>query len=173
MKDVDKDKYKALFEYMKDAFLEESGRYKKLEDKAIKYLSSITIAVSAFVLLLRWSLGELIPASGCLDYLVIIISFITLLSLSYSWYFLFLSIKLQTVFKMPSGNEVTEMFKKNKLESVYLALAKRYSEATEKKSKEYMNKLKNVQRGYKGVLFAGVSFIVFVLLLILHTWLSN
>ena len=74
---------------------------------------------------------------------------------------------------MPSGNEVTEMFKKNKLESVYLALAKRYSEATEKKSKEYMNKLKSVQRGYKGVLFAGVSFIVFVLLLILHTWLSN
>jgi len=173
MADVDKDKYKALFEYMKEAFSEESDRYIRLEAKAIKYLSSITIAVSAFVLLLRWSIDELIPANGCMDYIIISTSLLTLMSLSYSWYFLFISIRLQTLVKMPSGADVIEIFKKNKIESVYLALAKKYSKGTEKRAEEYTNKLRNVRLGYKGVLFSGGSFIVFVFLLILHKWLSN
>lgn len=173
MATIDSDKYKELFEYMKDAFSEESDRYKRLEEKAIKYLSSITIAVTAFVLLLRWSLDKLIPANSCMDYVVIILSIITLLSLSYSWYYLFISIKLQTLNKMPSGNDVIEMFKKNKIESVHLALAKRYSEGTEKRASEYMNKLNNLQKGYSGVLFSGVSFMVYVFLLLVHSMIST
>lgn len=173
MADVDKDKYKALFEYMKEAFSEESDRYIRLEAKAIKYLSSITIAVSAFVLLLRWSLDEIIPANGCMDYIIISASLLTLMSLSYSWYFLFISIKLQTLVKMPSGTDVIEMFKKDKIESVYLELANIYSNGTKKRAKEYKKKICNVQLGYRGILFSGGSFIVFVFLLILHRWLLN
>jgi len=167
---VDIDKYKVLFEYMKGEYSDESDRYRRLEDKAIKYLSSITIAVSAFVILLRWSLSEVIFNEGCLSNLIIIVSIITLISLSYSWYFLFVSIKLQTLYKMPIGDGVVTLFKKNKLDSVYLALSKRYSEGAEKRYKEYSHKLNNVQNGYKGILFSAVSFIVFIVLLMVHTW---
>ena len=147
MTDVDRDKYKALFEYMKDAFTEESDRYKRLEDKAMKYLAAITIAVSSFVFLLKWSLAEFVPPEGCIEYVVIAVAVTTLLSLSFSWYYLFMSIKLQTLWKMSSSDEITALFKNHKLESVHLALAKKYSEGTEKRADEYLKKLINVQRG--------------------------
>jgi len=170
LNEVDIDKYKVLFEYMKGEYSDESDRYRRLEDKAIKYLTSITVDVSAFVILLRWSLAELIPNDGCLSKLTIIASIITLISLSYSWYFLFLSLRLQTLYKMPIGNDIVDMFKKNKLDAVYLALSKRYSEGAEKRYEEYTHKLKNVQNGYRGVLFSAGSFIIFVALVIVQTW---
>ena len=55
---IDKDKYRQLHDYMKDRYLEESQRYKALEDKSLKYLTSISFAIASFVLLLRWSLPD-------------------------------------------------------------------------------------------------------------------
>jgi len=63
---VDKDKYKALYEYQKAQFDDEKTRYSKLEDKATKYLTSLTIVISAYILIV----GKFIGASNTIFCLV-------------------------------------------------------------------------------------------------------
>ncbi|MDV2468430.1 hypothetical protein QR674_05485 [Acinetobacter chinensis] len=51
---VDREKYKALYEYQKTQFEDEKSRFGKLEDKSAKYLTALTVAITAYVFIIRW-----------------------------------------------------------------------------------------------------------------------
>lgn len=170
---VDHDKYKALYEYQKDQFESESGRFNRLEDKAVKYLSSITVAVSAYILLVRWSADKIMPPSGFLDWLVVISIALTVLSMASAWSFVFRSLKLQDLMKMPVGDEVSELFHDNNRATVYLSLSKRYSEAAKEKERQYNLKLKNVRKGYSDIVFSGWCFLISISLIFSNVWLEG
>lgn len=170
---VDHEKYKALYEYQKDQFESESVRFNRLEDKAVKYLTSITLAVSAYVLLVRWSVDIIMPPSGFLDWLVVISIVFTIVSLASSWSFIFRSIKLQDLMKMPVGNEVTELFHDNERATVYLSLSKRYAEAAMEKERQYNLKLKNVRKGYSEIVFSGWCFLISISLIFANVWMEG
>ena len=167
---MDREKYKALFEYMEKQYSEERDRSGKLEDKAVKYLASITIAISAFVFLIRYVITEVLPPSGFTSWLVLISMAFTLLGLVSAWSMVFRSIKLQDVAKMPHGEDVIEMFNSKNLESIRLALAKRYSEAAKIREREYLNKLEYVKKAYSEIVFTGYCFLTFVVMLVVHGW---
>lgn len=167
---VDIDKYKALYEYSKDQFSSESERFNRLEDKAVKYLSSITVAVGAYVLLVRWSAHKIIPPNDIVSWLAAISIAATFLIMVSAWSFIFRSLRLQDLKKMPIGSEITEYFKNNNKAVVYLGLAKKYSDAAEAKEIEYNKKLVNVRKGYSEIVLAGWSFVISVFLIFLTIW---
>lgn len=170
---VDNEKYKALYEYQKDQFESESERFNRLEDKAVKYLTSITVAVSAYVLLVRWCADKIIPPSGLMDWLVVISVVFTIVAMASSWSFIFRSIKLQDLMKMPAGDQVSELFHNNERASIYLSLSKRYSEAAKEKERQYSLKLKNVRKGYSEIVFSGWCFLISVSLMFANVWLEG
>lgn len=169
---MDHEKYKALYEYQKNQFEFESERFNRLEDKAVKYLGSITVAVSAYVLLVRWCVDKIIPLSGVLDWMVVVSIVITILSMVSAWSFIFRSIKLQDLMKMPIEG-VSELFHNNERGTVYLSLSKRYSEASKEKEKQYDLKLVNVRKGYSEIIFSGWSFIVSIFLILTDVCLKG
>jgi len=170
---IDHEKYKALYEYQKDQFESESSRFNRLEDKAVKYLSSITVAVSAYVLLVRWSADKIMPPSGLLDWLVFISIACTILSMASAWSFIFRSLKLQKLMKMPVGDEISELFHANERATVYLSLSKRYSEAAEEKAMQYNLKLENVRKGYSDIVLSGWCFLISISLIFSNVWLEG
>jgi uncharacterized membrane protein YkvA (DUF1232 family) len=170
---VDHEKYKALYDYQKDQFESESGRFNRLEDKAVRYLTSITVAVSAYILLVRWSADKIIPPSGFLDWLVVISIVFTIISMASSWSFIFRSIKLQDLMKMPAGNEVSDLFHENERATVYLSLSRRYSEAAKEKERQYNLKLKNVRKGYSEIVFSGWCFLISISLIFANVWMEG
>jgi len=167
---VNIDKYKALYEYSKDQYNAENERFNRLEDKAVKYLSSITVAVGVYVLLVRWSAHKVIPPSDIVSWFAVISIVVTFLLMVTSWSFIFRSLRLQDLKKMPVGNEITEYFKNNNQAVVYLGLAKKYSDAAKAKESEYNSKLLNVRKGYSEIVLAGWSFVISVLLIFLTIW---
>ena len=54
MSEVDISKYAALYEYQKNQFSIVKGHYEKLEDKATKYLTYLSIFITAFSLLAKY-----------------------------------------------------------------------------------------------------------------------
>lgn len=170
---MDREKYKALFEYMENRYSEEQDRTSRLEDKAVKYLASITIAITAFVFLIRYVIDEIIPPSNIASWLVLISMGLTFLGLVSAWSMVFRSIKLQDVAKMPHTESIVKTFNSNKLESVYLALSKRYSEAASIREKEYSKKLVHVRKAYSEIVFTGYCFMIFVIMLVAHGWIKS
>lgn len=170
---IDDQKYKDLYHYHRDQFNSENDRYNRLEDKATKYLGAITVTVSAYVLLVRWSSDSIFPPDGFWDWLAVISILLTFAAMASSWSFIFRSIKLQDNKKMPVGNEITEYFHDNERATIYLGLAKKYAEATDAKEAEYDKKLIYVRKGYLEIIFSGLCFIISVLLIFTNVWMEG
>lgn len=167
---VDTEKFEALYEYQKQQFDEQRLRFDRLESKSTRYLGSITIAVSAYVLLVRGVMEQLLPPSGLLGWLVVVSIVVTFVSLASAWSMIFRSMKLQKLVKMDSSSATTEYFKRNKKESVYLGLAEKYSQATGMLSQEYEIKLEYVRKGYNEICFTGWCFFISTILIFAQVW---
>lgn len=167
---IDIDKYKFLCEYQKEQFNRECERFQKLEDKAFKYLTSLTVAFSAYLLLIRSIYSEIILNYNLLTVMVIFSIALTFYTACSSWSFIFRAIKLRMVIKMPSDNDVIVMFDNNKSASIYRGLAKQYSKATVLLSEEYNKKLHYVRKGYSEVAFTGWCFLISVTLIFIYLW---
>jgi hypothetical protein len=166
----DTEKYKALYEYSKERFEEERQRFIRLEDKAFKYLTSLTVAFSAYLLLIR-SIYEKIQAPyDFLGTLVIISVAVTFYGACSAWSFIFRAIRLQKLVKLPAGNDIIKLFKDHKKAEIYLGLSRNYSEALQLVSKEYEIKLHHVRKGYNEVAFTGWSFLVSTTLIFFYLW---
>jgi hypothetical protein len=167
---VDSEKYKFLYEYQQEQFLAEKHRYSRLEDKSIRYLTSITIAVSAYVLIVRWAFERLVEVNSIKSWLTLISIVITIIAMCSAWSFIFRSIKLQKSIRMPSDIESIDYFKYNKKEVVYLGLAKKYSFATQELLVEIDQKLKNIKKGYMDIIFSAWSFLISITLIFITMW---
>lgn len=167
---VDVDKYEELFKYQKEQFEAARSRFNRLEEKAVKFLSSATFALSAYVLLVRWVSDKIFPPTDILGWVVVISIVVTFLSLCSTWSMVLRSIKLRTLVKLKADNEMVDFFKKNKLETVYLSLARRYVQAIQKVNDEYNEKLEYVRKAYSEIVFSGWCFFISTILIFIKIW---
>ena len=170
---IDSEKYKALYEFQKSQFEEERDRYRRLEDKSVKYLTSITIAMTGYILLLRWTLSEVVPPTSINSWVVVILMIMTLAAMASSWSFVFRSIKLQSLIKMQSNDEIINYFKNNKKETVYLGLARKYTDAIALINDEYTEKLNNVRKAYSEITFSAWLLLASLISIIIHYWIKG
>lgn len=80
MDEVDLEKYKILYEHQKNQFEKEVERFRRLEEKATKYFGSITIAVGAYLFLVRCAVESLLPPKNLIGWLVIVSIVVTFVS---------------------------------------------------------------------------------------------
>ncbi|WP_373071871.1 hypothetical protein [Sulfurimonas sp.] len=167
---VDSEKYKLLFEYQKNQFDEEVNRYRRLEEKALKYLSAITFALGAYLFLIRQIIEGIIPPNNLLEWLIILSVAITFICFLSSWSLVFRAIKLSDIVKMPSDDKIISYFKKNTKETVYLGLSKRYSEAIKKVEENYSKKLDFVQKAYTDISGTIWTLSISIVLILILEW---
>ena len=167
---MDTEKYKALYEYQKEQCEESRQRFHRLEDKAVKYLTSLTIAASVYALLIRSVFESLSNPSCVIEYITIISIALTFYAMCSTWSFIFRAIKLQKLVKMPSNDKVIDLFKKNKKAEIYLGLSKKYTKAIKLINSEYDEKLKFVRKGYSAMVLSGWCFLISVSLIFINLW---
>ncbi|HDX8376592.1 hypothetical protein [Aeromonas dhakensis] len=167
---VDIEKYKLLYDFQKEQLAEERQRYTRLEDKSVKYLTSLTFALTAYILLVRWVSKSIFPPEGMLSWIVVVSISLTFLALCSSWSLILRSLQLQDLIKLQTDNTMIEYFKKNKREVVYLELAKKQSKAIAAINVEYEKKLALVRKGYQDIVFSGWCFFVSIVLIFIKIW---
>ena len=166
----DVEKYKYLYEFQKDQFDDGRKRFQRLEDKAFKFLTSLTVASSAYLLLVRSIYKNIEPSCDFLSVSVMISIVVTFLGACSAWSFIFRAMRLQTLVTLNSGPEMIAAFDKNKRASLYRQLACKYSEGTKTINEEYHKKLNYVRKAYDEVAFTGWSFLVSVILIFTYLW---
>lgn len=157
----DREKYKTLYEYQKDQFDDEKQRYSKLEDKATKFLTALTIVISTYTLIVGKFLESLpTDINAFLKWSCYILIFLTFLCFCSAWSFIFRTLKLRDVPKMPSDKATIEYFLDNHLESIYWDRAEKYSEAINMYRNQNKEKTDLISNAYRDIAFASWVFVL-------------
>ena len=123
--------YKFLYELSRKALDEEIDRYKKLDEKASRFLSILSIGIVAYTALLNAASSKLLPVStfGALGWVFAILSGLTFIALFSAWFRIFNSIKLSDSPTIAIGKTANELADEEEIITMYYLLALSCQEA--------------------------------------------
>lgn len=125
-------KYKELYDLSIVVLKQEHDRYEKIEEKASRYLSALTVLFGLSTLLLKMAtenVGQGGPTGT--DTLLLAVSILFLASLAVSWIYVFKVFRIGKTLKIPLDRPILDFFEHNRLIDVYYAMADRNRESWE------------------------------------------
>lgn len=173
MSEIDISKYAALYEYQKNQFSIVKAHYEKLEDKATKYLTYLSIFITAFTLLAKYYFIDTnIKASFLLIcftsfYLALTFIFVCLASGK-----LFSCLQVKEVFQVNTSEEMIDYFQNHKIATVYLGLAHHYKDVIKSYTEKNDEKANLLHKAFEYIQLAGASLIIVIILIILGKFLG-
>lgn len=124
------EKYKLLYEVAKKTLDDELDRSKRLDEKAGRYLTAISVGILAFsTLLARVASQGIEDINGLVAAVLIFLCVLTTITIFYAWFALFKAIKLTATIKMEVNEELKEVFEEESLITCYWILADLCAEA--------------------------------------------
>lgn len=162
---VDREQYKALCEYHKTQYETEVTRGHKLEDKSAKYLTALTIAITAYSLVFTKWIEKLEKPLAASDWVIIVSIGFTFLCFCSSWSLVFRSLALLKAEKLPASEKTIDAFRDNTLESTYQMLSFKYLEALRKCRENNQYKTDLMSTAYRDIAWSGWSFVISLLLI--------
>lgn len=164
------DKYKELYELSKEVLKEELSRFNRVDDKAAKYLSVLTLVAGAAAYFGKWIIDNLIPPKTALEWILVIIAALLCASIFVSWFLIFNALRLHNVMKPPLNDETIIFFDDNRMIDIYYALAKGNRDAIKVNRDTIDRKSKRLYNGYNAIIVSGFILVAFLLLFIVHSW---
>lgn len=166
--DIDREKYKALYEYQKLQFEDEKGQFFRLEEKAIRYLSFLTLSIPIYLFIFNFLLNKLQDSINCFLYFVVFFSFLfSILCFCSAWSLIFRSIKLMKIPKLPSDKQLIDFFLDNDLATVYWDRAEKFSEAITIYMRLNEKKINLINLAYNEITFGSWAFVISIGLLVM------
>ena len=173
MSEVDISKYAALYEYQKNQFSIVKGHYEKLEDKATKYLTYLSIFITAFSLLAKYYFIDTnIKAPfflTCLTSLYLALTFIFVCLASGK---LFSCLQVKEVFQVNTDDQMIDYFQNNKIATVYLGLAHHYKKVISSYTEKNDEKANLLHKAFDYIQLAGAILVIVIILIILGKFLG-
>ena len=163
---LDREKYKALYEYQKSQYEYQKERYFKLEDKSFRYLTFLTVLIPIFSLILTKINEKNLILVNHILILSVILGFISIVFFCAAWAYIFKSLKLQQVEILKADNELIAFFKNEILETVYLDRAKKFSFAIDKFNSVNTEKETLISNTYLYISIGSWCFLISVFLYI-------
>lgn len=117
-------KYKELYELAKYALDEETQRSSRIDEKASRFLSVLSLLLGVVGLISNSYLSLFFPINFWADYLGIASFGIFAILLALSWYETFRVFKVSELYRVPMNDEMIQYFESNELENIYQSVAK-------------------------------------------------
>jgi hypothetical protein len=158
------ERYKLLYELSRKALDDEVERYKKLDEKASRFLSILSVGIVAYTALINVASPKALITSHASwsTYLFIGLAFLTLVALISAWYRIFATIKLSYVPKVQVGEEANTLAEEEELITMYFHAAKACQDAVGSAQRRLESKIKNLEVAYKEIQFS-TGFLVALL----------
>lgn len=118
------DKWVFFYEYARKALDEDIQRFQIIDQKAIRFLTLISVVIGAFSGVVPWAFDNNFPPSGWLSWALSIVLILAFLCLAAAWSMLYRSIKLANVPRMPLNDQVDNLFWDSSLPHIYYMLTK-------------------------------------------------
>ena len=152
------DKYKVIFDFYKSECDSLRNEYYKVEDKASKYLTSLSVLSGVFLLLFKGAVEDI--ECNLLDLFLIFLLIMAMLSFASSWRFIFMAMKPVKLKSIPFNNKNIEYFDGNDLDIFYYSMTKQYVEVIESYKSAIGYKTSFLVKAFKEVKCSGLILLV-------------
>lgn len=163
-------KYEELFALTKEGLTEEIDRFKRVDDKASRYLSIVSILMVIFGFGFRPIVELSGGTSGFSFWILVTIAFCFLFSTVLAIWLLFSTLKIQALLKFPMTLDLLPFFQKNTYLDIISALSRENIKATLQNRVSTDRKTQALTKAYRLMmtailLLAGLVFWIIVLAL--------
>lgn len=149
---------------------EEINRFIRIDDKAAKYLSILTLVAAVSGFFGKWIIVNLIPPKSGAELALDIVGATLFIMIFVSWVLIFNVLRIHTVTKMPLDDETIDFFDNNELVYIYYALALANKDALAENRRITNLKSKRLYNGYISVIICGVLLAFFLVIFVIHSW---
>jgi len=166
------ERYKFLYELSRKALDEELDRYKKLDEKASRFLSILSIVIVAYTTLINAASSKISPVSttGPAGWLFMGLTVITFIALFSSWFRIFNSIRLAESPRVDIGEHANLLAAHEDVLTMYNSLALSCQEAVAHARKNLEKKTDSLRSAYKEIEFSTYSLFASVMT---YFWLAS
>ena len=167
-KNLSLNKWELLYRYALESLDQDVERFHRLDDKISKFITLVTVIMSVFVAAIPFVFKHHFPPKSFLEYLLMILLFLTFITLCSLWSFLFRGLRLQDVPRMPFNEKTLTFFKDNKnVNTIMFALTRTCLNAFEKHKEINANKVWHLNKAYDDTVWAASLIIVDLFLIVL------
>lgn len=150
------EQYKFLYELSRRALDEELDRYKRLDEKASRFLSILSIGIVAYTALLNAGASKIFPlhSAGPAAWLFVALAVLTFIALLSSWFRIFCSIKLSSSPRVSIGSAANTLAEDEDLVTMYYMLSISCQNAVASARTVLTKKTDYLESAYKEIQFS-------------------
>lgn len=159
------ERHKFLYELSKKALDDELDRYKKLDEKASRFLSILSVGIVAYTALINAASPRtlMMNHAGWGTTVFMILAGLTLVALISAWYRIFATIRLFSVPRVQIGEEANMLAEEEELVTMYYQAALACQKAVSQAQRLLENKLSNLRVAYNEIQFSTGSLVALLL----------
>lgn len=153
-------KYEKLYELAKEDFDAETQRLGRIESKATRLLSVLTLLIGVHGLLAEWAFDRVLPPNSLTEWSIVALIALVVAGLVTSWVFVF---RVLTVDHRPAiavTDEVADFYDQNRLVDIYYVMSRRIGDAAAENCDLGQKKARRLTNGYLSLMATGVLLLV-------------
>ncbi|WP_341660660.1 hypothetical protein [Vibrio sp.] len=139
------DKWNLLYNHALKAFELEVQRFYRLDDKSVKFITAISVVITAFSALVNWVSGN---EDVSFTPYVYVLAALVFVSLSLSWVMFFLCLKMTTTSVLDIEETMLEKFKNNNIATIRISFFKGLQKSVKERRASSDKKAKLLTWGY-------------------------
>lgn len=158
------DQYKVLFDFYRAEYEVLRNEYYKVEDKAAKYLTSLSVLSGILLVSFREVVIDFQPA--LLSIIQVLVLCILVLTISTSWRFIFMVLKPLDIKVIPYNQDGIEYFTSVDLDVFYYSMTIQYIDTISSHKIGIKSKTEFLKRAFSEIKLAGLVLLIFLLLIL-------
>ena len=168
-------KYAELYEYSKAVLSEEMERSHRMDEKASKYLTALSLVLGAIVFFFQQLLDKkMLPLHNALDVLIFYNLMALFCAALLAWWFVFACLRNEKFVKPPLDQETLDFYDSTSLIDIYYTMTKGNMDALKQNKRVGVRKSWVLYCGYIAMNAAVAAVaILFLLLLLRHCYIPS
>ncbi|RSE33390.1 hypothetical protein EGT62_09200 [Acinetobacter junii] len=154
------DRYKVLFDFYKGEYDALRNDYYKVEDKAAKYLTSLSVLSGVLLVLFKEVVSDF--QLSILSSIKIVVLCVLVLSLSAAWRFIFMTLKTIQIKTFPYNQEGIDYFNEIDLDTFYYSMSISYVDLIKSYKDAIETKTQFLNRAFSEIKFSGLGLLFFL-----------
>lgn len=163
-------KWELLYNFSLKVFDFEVQRFHKIDEKATKFITAISIIITIFLALFTWITNS---SNINFSFYIYLFSIIVFSVLCISWYFVFQSLRLMPIKSLDLNDSLLKKFDDNNISSLHVSIYKSCKYAVEHRRGITENKTSLLSKGFKAASFAGLILLVLTVAVSVETLIDK
>lgn len=155
--------YRELYQLAKEVLKEEQERHNRINEKATRYLSTLTVLIGVWAFFGKWILDSALPPKNKIEWIILSLVIISLVLFFVAWWNALQVLRNRQLQKMPMTEETIKWFENNSLPNIYLGMTKGIIAAKEINRQVGNGKLRSLSLALRLIMTNGLVILVLLI----------